>query len=88
MLNKKGTVKITVLKKIRQEKGLKQNELAKKSKVSIRALQNYERNERVPDVRTAIRIAEVFEIKDFTDFKELFKLPSENSSSEKQITTK
>ena len=27
-------------------------------------------------------------IKSFTDFKELFKLPSENSSSEKQITTK
>ena len=78
-------MKITVLKKVRQEKGLKQNELAKKSKVSVRALQNYEKNERVPDVHTAIRIAKELEVKTIKDLEELFKLPSENSSSENKL---
>jgi len=80
----KERVKITALKKIRQEKGLTQESLAHASKIALRSYCYYETGERVPDVHTAIRIAEVFGIKDFTDFKELFKLPSENSSSEKQ----
>ena len=61
----------TSIKKKRTELKFTQEELAQKSKTSLRALQNYERGERMPDARTAIRIAKALE----TTVEELFKEP-------------
>lgn len=48
----------TKLKKVRKGTGLTQMEVAKKANVSIRGYQNYEAGIRVPNVRTAILIAQ------------------------------
>jgi transcriptional regulator with XRE-family HTH domain len=62
-------VKITELKKMREEKGLTQEMLAQQSKKSLRAYKYYESGERLPDVHTAIRIADRLGV---TDLRELF----------------
>jgi len=51
------------IKKFRQYKNLTQKQLAQKSHVSTRAVQNYERGERLPDVQTAQRIAQALGVK-------------------------
>jgi len=85
MLNKKERAILdSKLKKIRLENDHTQPDMSRRCNISLRSYQRYELGERIPDVHLAIRIAEVLGIKNFTDFKELFKLPSENSSSEKQ----
>lgn len=48
---------VTALKQKREETGLTQEEVAKKSKIQTRRYQRYEAGERVPDVYTAQRIA-------------------------------
>lgn len=47
----------TKLKKAREKEGLTQMQIAKKAKISIRAYQNYEAKERVPNATTAKLIA-------------------------------
>ncbi len=54
----------TTLKEIREKRRLTQEEIAQKSKIALRSYQYYETGERVPDVLTAIRIANVLRIKD------------------------
>ena len=49
------------IKEIREAKGLKQKELAHRAQISVRALQNYEYDERVPDVHIAQRIAQAID---------------------------
>lgn len=49
----------TILKTIREEKGFTQVEVADKANIAIRTYQNYEAGERVPNVHTALNIAEV-----------------------------
>ncbi len=57
------------LKECRTHKGLTQNDVALQIGVSTRSYQFYESGERVPDVRTAIRIAQVLGV---CDLKELW----------------
>ena len=52
-------MKINKLKETRKKAKLKQIEVAKATNISIRAYQNYEYGERVPDVYTAQLIAQV-----------------------------
>ncbi len=47
------------LKEKRKEKGLSQVEVAKKAKISERTYQRYESGERLPDVLTALIIADI-----------------------------
>lgn len=47
------------LKEARKEKGLSQVEVAKKAKISERTYQRYENGERLPDVLTALIIADI-----------------------------
>ena len=51
-------MKINKLKETRKKAKLKQIEVAKATNISIRAYQNYEYGERVPDVYTAQLIAQ------------------------------
>ena len=85
VLNKKERVKITnSLKFYRRKKGLSQAKLAKMVGISETHYQNAEYGLTKPNIEIALLLADALE----TTVEELFKLPSENSSSEKQITTK
>lgn len=53
------TVKATILKKVREEKGFTQVEVADKANIAIRTYQNYEAGERVPNVHIALSLARV-----------------------------
>jgi len=60
---KENKVKIeNFIKKFRQYNKLTQEKLAQKSRVSTRAMQNYERGERLPDVQTVQRIAQALDV--------------------------
>lgn len=48
-----------LLRRKREQKGKTQTDMARVGGVSLRAYQMYESGERVPNVRTAIRIAKV-----------------------------
>lgn len=74
MLNIKGTVKIdkTNLKKIREEKGLTQVQIAEKANITERSYQRYESGERIPNVYTAQLIADALNVR---NIKEIFPLP-------------
>lgn len=63
-------MKINKLKETRKKAKLKQIEVAKATNISIRAYQNYEYGERVPDVYTAQLIAQALH----TTVEELFPL--------------
>ena len=56
MKNKKDT---NPLQKLRQQAGFSQEEFARKVGISTMSCKRYEYGDRVPDVRTAIRIAKV-----------------------------
>ncbi len=56
MKNKKDT---NSLQKLRQQAGFSQEEFARKVGISTMSCKRYEYGDRVPDVRTAIRIAKV-----------------------------
>ena len=71
---RKRAVKITILKLIRQKKGIKQEDLAHKSKTALRTLQYYESGKRIPDVQTAIRIARALK----TTVEQLFTVANNN----------
>lgn len=73
MLNIKGTVKIdkTNLKRIREEKGLTQVQIAEKANITERSYQRYETGERVPNVYTAQLIADALNVE---NVKEIFPL--------------
>lgn len=81
MLNIKGTVKIdkTNLKKIREEKGLTQVEVAIQANITERSYQRYEVGERVPNAYTAQLIAQTLQ----TTVEELFPLKN-NSFTNKE----
>ena len=55
---------INILKKIREERGMTQEEVAKSSHIALRSYQYYEKGKRIPDVYTAIRIADALKIED------------------------
>ena len=61
-----------LLRKKREQKGKTQTDIARVGGVSLRAYQMYESGERVPNVRTAIRIAKVLG----TTVEKLFPFPS------------
>lgn len=52
-------MKKNLLRNKRESTGKTQADMAKDSNISLRAYQMYESGERVPNVRTAIRIAKV-----------------------------
>jgi len=56
-------VKITALKKTRQEKGITQEVLAENAKVAIRSYKYYESGERTPSVTTAQLLAKALGVK-------------------------
>ena len=58
----------TILKQVREQKGFTQVEIADKASIAVRAYQRYEAGERVPNVHTAISIANALH----TDVKVLF----------------
>ena len=65
VLNLKGAGEVNIsLRNIRKERGLTQAQVAQQSGITVRAYQNYEAGERVPDVLTAIRIANTLRVKD------------------------
>ncbi len=68
-------MKITALKLKRQQKEITQELLAQKTNLLVRTYQRYESGERIPDVRTAIRIAEVLGVPMHQQFKDLFETP-------------
>lgn len=51
-------MKITNLKKQREKKGLTQVQVARKAQISESAYQNYETGKRLPNVHTALLIAQ------------------------------
>ena len=75
--NKKERVKITTtyteLKKVRQANGITQEALAKRAKIALRTYKYYETGKRIPDVNTAMLLAEALEC----NVPELFPLPTE-----------
>ncbi|MEY8321876.1 helix-turn-helix transcriptional regulator [Lachnospiraceae bacterium 46-61] len=71
-------MKINKLKETRKKAKLKQIEVAKATNISIRAYQNYEYGERVPDVYTAQLIAQALH----TTVEELFPLPVSANAGE------
>ena len=82
MLNIKERIEITALKQKRQEKGITQEAFSKNLKLVLRTYQRYEVGERIPNVHTAIRIAENLGIAKYQDFKDLFLTPKEIGSHE------
>jgi transcriptional regulator with XRE-family HTH domain len=50
------------LKELREEKGLSSRELAKKLNVSDRAVQRWEKGERVPNADSVILLARFFDV--------------------------
>lgn len=71
---KKERVKINKsnLKKIREEKGLTQVEIAIQANITERSYQRYETGERVPNAYTAQLIANVLNVE---NIREIFPLP-------------
>ena len=53
------------IKKIREQKGIKQYELAKKAEISVNALINYEKNKRNPPLRAVDKIALALDVTPF-----------------------
>ena len=86
MLNiKRGTVKITNrIRFYREQTKLTQKELAEKTNITERNIQRIESGVQDPKISTVLKITNVLE----TTVEKLFKLGGENSSSEKQFTTK
>lgn len=60
-----------LLRKKREQKGKTQTDMARVGDISLRTYQMYESGERVPNVRTAIRIAKVLG----TTVEKLFPFP-------------
>ncbi len=60
------------LKRVREKRGLMQEEVAQKAGISWRAYQNYEAGSRKPKSDVAIRIADVLGVKSYQDFKKIF----------------
>ena len=58
----KGGAEVNALKKYRLEKGLTQKEVAFQVGITEMSYQRYERGQRFPDIRTAIRIGEILGI--------------------------
>ena len=54
---------INLLKKIRIESGVTQEELSQKARVTLRSYRYYESGERVPNVHTAQRLAMALGVK-------------------------
>lgn len=50
------------IKELRTIKGLTQKQLAKESGLSVRGIQNYELEERVPTLQAAISLADFFDV--------------------------
>lgn len=69
----------TKLKEIRKESGLTQIAVANKVQIAIRAYQNYEAGERVPNVYTAQLIAQALD----TTVEKIFPLPQLQSGKGK-----
>ena len=57
----------TRLKEIREASGKTQAEIAKETRVTVRAYQRYEHGEQRPNVRTAIRIADALGVVDLRE---------------------
>lgn len=72
----------TILKKQREKAGLSQVEVAKQANITARGYQRIEAGEHLPNVRTAIKIAESIEIEKFADFKILWEKPLKNIREE------
>lgn len=64
----------TILKQTRQNAGLTQVQISKKTGIPIRSYQNYESSKRIPDVYTAQRIANALNI---DNVNKIFPLPEE-----------
>ena len=60
------------LKNKRIERGLTQVQVANKVGITTVGYQRYESGERVPNVPTAIQIADVLGVKSYKQFKQLF----------------
>ena len=84
MLLIKERVNITTLKYKRLTKGLTQEELAKITKISVMSYYRYETGERIPDVRTAQRLATALN----TTVEALFPFPNDDSGLQKNNNTK
>ena len=72
----------TALKQKRKNNGLTQRQVANKAEISVRAYQNYERRERVPDAFTAQLVAQVLN----TTVEELFPLKENLNAKVKTIS--
>ena len=72
--SEKGTVKITVLKLKRIEKGFTQEKLSEKVKLQTRTYQRYESGERLPDVLMGCSIAKELGLNEITELENLFNL--------------
>lgn len=66
-----------ILRNMREQKHKTQSDMAKVGNISLRAYQLYESGERVPNVRTAIRIADALDI----DVKRLWLFPSPDGAT-------
>lgn len=51
-----------VLKELRTQSNLLQVELAEACNISVRTIIRYENNERLPDIETAIKLADYFNV--------------------------
>ncbi|MBO1680388.1 helix-turn-helix transcriptional regulator [Bittarella massiliensis] len=67
-----GELNIDGIKAKRAERGLTQAQVARKAGVTPIGYQRYEAGERVPNVHTAILIAETLGVKSFKEFRALF----------------
>lgn len=61
-----------ILRATREKSGKTQAQVAKEIHVSELTYQRYEYDQREPSVRTAIRIADALEVRDYNTFKALF----------------
>ena len=71
-----------MIKKLRLEKGITQDELAKKLNLSASTISLYENNMRDPDIRTLIDLSKVFDVT--TDY--LLELSKEKHGNIEEIT--
>ena len=60
------------LRAAREASGKTQAQVAKEAGISEQVFQRYEYGQNEPSVRTAIRIADVLNVKSYQDFKKLF----------------
>ena len=68
----------------RKKQGLTQVEVAKKVGISVLAYQRYEYEMRIPKADVAIRIADVFSVGTYKDFKKIFSPEQEKNSLAKE----